>query len=144
MKIALIAAAVLMLSPLAAGAQTLSLDGEIVQEPMCFTVRNTAEHKVYGTFGTNYYVTPEGTQARHRSNFRLEPAGAKDEEGFPADAAEFCSYGPFFEGRRLELVLRTLFPIFDCYTKVDAGEIVIRSKRNASDSGFDVWAECRE
>ncbi|HRQ61367.1 MAG TPA: hypothetical protein PLO23_07655 [Alphaproteobacteria bacterium] len=139
----LIAALALMLLAAPASAEELSLDGEILQEPICFMLRNTAEHKVYGTFSTNYYVTPDGTQARHRSNFQLDQVGAKDAEGYPADAAEFCSYGPFFEGRKLELVLRTLFPIFDCYTKVDAGEIVIKSKRNASDSGFDVW-ECRE
>lgn len=129
---------------LPAQAQQLTLDGEIVSEPVCFTVRNTATHKAYGHIGTNYYVTEDGTQARHRSNFRLEPAGTKDEEGYPADAAEFCSYGPFFEGRKLEFVLKTLFPVFSCYTATDQGEIIIKSKRKADDSGFDVWAECFE
>lgn len=135
----------LLLMPLCAQAQELTTDGEIVSEPLCFMVRNTAEHKVYGNFGTNYYVDPEtGTKARHRSNFRLEPAGSVDEEGYPADAAEFCSYGPFFEGRKLELVLKTLFPVFTCYTKIDQGDLVIKSKRNESDSGYDQWAECFE
>lgn len=127
-----------------AAAQELNLEGEIVADPICFNVRNTAPHKAYGTIGTNYYLTQDGTKARHRSNFRLEPVGSKDEKGYPADAAEFCSYGPFFEGQKLEFVLKTLFPVFSCYTAIDQGEIVIKSKRKEDDSGNDIWAECFE
>lgn len=142
MRYGLLLLAALALLPLPGQSEELTLDGEIVQDPICFTIRNTAEHKIYGTFGTNYYIAADGTQARHRSNFRLEPAGSKDDEGYPADAAEFCSYGPFFEDRKLELVLRTLFPVFTCYTHIENGEIVIKSKRNEDDSGYDQWAEC--
>lgn len=138
-----ILAALLMLAPMQGQAEPLTQDGEVVTEPICFKLRNTAEHNVYGTFGTNYYTAPDGTQARHRSNFRLEAAGTKDEQGYPADSAEFCSYGPFFEGRKLELVLRTLFPVFTCFTHIENGEIVIKSKRKADDSGYDLSAECR-
>lgn len=119
-----------------------ALAQEIVKDPICFTVRNEAPYKIYGNFITDYYTTPNGTQARHRSNFRLEEAGAKDEkEGFPTDKAEFCSYGPFMEGRRLELVLRTLVPIFSCKTKIDQGEIVIKGYRKP-EGGTETWAEC--
>ncbi len=116
---------------------------EILNEPVCFTVRNTANHKVYGNFVTDYYTAEDGTQARHRSNFRLDEAVAKDpEKGFPLDAAEFCSYGPFFEGRQLELVIRTLIPVFSCKTSVEKGEIIIKSERLPDDSGNKIWAEC--
>lgn len=116
---------------------------EILNDPICFTVRNTANHKVYGNFVTDYYTAEDGTQARHRSNFRLDEAGAKDpEKGFPLDAAEFCSYGPFFEGRQLELVIRTLIPVFSCKTSVEKGEIIIKSERLPDDSGNKIWAEC--
>lgn len=142
MKKGLIFLAALLLLPAPGTAQELSLDGEILAEPLCFMVRNTADHMIFGTIGTNYYIAPDGTQARHRSNFRLEKAGAIDREGYPADAAEFCSYGPFFEDRKLEFTLRTLFPVFSCYTRIDQGEIVIKSKRKTDDSGNDVWAEC--
>ena len=122
-----LAALLLTFAPNAAQAQ------EILNEPICFTVRNTASHKVYGNFVTDYYTAEDGTQARHRSNFRLDEAGAKDpEKGFPLDAAEFCSYGPFFEGRKLELVIRTLIPVFSCKTSVEKGEIVI-AKGNSED-----------
>lgn len=129
--------ALLILLPCTAGAQ------EITSEPICFTVRNTANYKVYGSFVTDYYTSPDGIRARHTSNFRLEEAGAKDpKEGYPTDAAEFCSYGPFFPGRQLELVLRTLVPIFSCKTAIGVGEIVIKGERLPDDSGVKTWAEC--
>lgn len=122
--------------PLCAHAQ------EITKDPICFKLKNTAEFKVYGSFITDYYTTPDGTRARHRSNFRLDEVGAKDpEKNFPLDVAEFCSYGPFYPNRQLELVLRTLVPVFTCKTSVEAGEIVIRGERKP-EGGIKVWAEC--
>tara|TARA_B100001989_G_C24542425_1_gene468463 strand:- start:1588 stop:2004 length:417 start_codon:yes stop_codon:yes gene_type:complete len=116
---------------------------EITSEPICFVVRNTAEFKVYGSFITDYYTREDGIRARHTSNFRLEPKGTKHEEkGYPLDVAEFCSYGPFFPGRKLDMVLRTLVPIFECRTSVELGEIVIKGRRKADDSGVETWAEC--
>ena len=116
---------------------------EITSEPICFVVRNTAEFKVYGSFITDYYPTEDGGRARHTSNFRLEPKGTVHEEkGYPLDVAEFCSYGPFFPGRKLDMVLRTLVPIFECRTSVELGEIVIKGKRKEDDSGVKTWAEC--
>ena len=130
---------VLALHPVAAGAQ------EIVSEPLCFRVRNEAPYKVYGNFATDYYTTPEGVQARHRSNFRLDEPGSKDEEGHPADQAEFCSYGPFFPERKLEIVLRTLIPIFSCKTRIDQGELVIKGfRKEGPEGGTKTWIECYE
>lgn len=114
---------------------------DIVGEPLCFTLRNEAPYKVYGNFITDYYTAPDGSQARHRSNFRLDEPGSKDEEGHPADRAEFCSYGPFLPDRKLELVIRTLVPIFDCRTRIDQGEIVIKGYRKP-EGGTETWAEC--
>ena len=128
---------VLGFAPVSAPAQ------DIVQEPICFVVKNEAPYKVYGNFGTDYYTTPEGTKARHRSNFRLEEAGAVHAEGYPLDAAEFCSYGPFYPDRKLDLVLRTLVPIFSCRTRIDQGVIVIKGHRKP-EGGTETWAECYE
>lgn len=115
---------------------------DIVSEPICFTIRNSADFTMYGNLGTDYYTTPDGVQARHRSNFQLFAAGSVDEDGYPSDRAEFCSYGPFFEGRKLELQIRTLFPVFSCMTRIDQGEIVLRAERNEDDSGYKYSAEC--
>jgi len=105
-------------------------DGEISDEPICFNVVNTAPYTVYGTFVTNIYVAEGGTKARHRSNFRLKT-------NFKS---EFCTYGPFYEGRKLELVLRTLIPIFSCKTGI-TGDIVIHGRRKPK-GGADTWAVC--
>lgn len=115
--------------------------GEIVAESICFSVRNTASYKVFGSFVTDLYTEADGTKARHRSSFQLDAAGSKDEKGHASDHAEFCSYGPFFEGRKLELTLRTLIPIFSCMTRIDAGEILIQGKMKP-DGGTDTSAVC--
>ncbi len=105
-------------------------------------LRYEAPYKVYGSFGTDYYMTPDGTKARHRSNFRLdEPGSTHPDEGYPTDRAEFCSYGPFYPERMLSLTLRTLVPIFSCKTRVDQGEIVIKGYRKP-EGGTETWAEC--
>lgn len=129
---------------LPASAQELAREPDIVKDPICFLVRNSADFTMYGNFGTDYYTDPAGTLARHRSNFRLEAAGSINEEGYPTDRAEFCSYGPFYPGRKLNLQIRTLFPVFSCKTRIDQGEIVLRAKRKPSDNGYDYYADCYE
>jgi len=105
--------------------------GEILEEAQCFNVINQAPYSVFGSFVSDIYTTADGVKARHRSNFRLQIS----------EQAEFCTYGPFFEGRRLELTLRTLIPIFACQTKVDQ-DIVIYGRRNP-EGGTKTWATCR-
>lgn len=112
-----------------------------VSQPICFEVRNTAPYSVLGSFITDYYPDPSGVEARHRSDFRLEAAGERDKEGNYADRAEFCTYGPFYEDRKLELVLRTIFPIFSCKTRVDRGEIIIKGRRKP-EGGTETEAVC--
>lgn len=119
--------------------------GEIVQEPICFILLNEAEQTVFGAIRTDAYTNPDGSKSRHTSNFRLEAAGTMNEEGtFPVDRAEFCSYGPFFEGRKLELTLKTLFPVFDCKTNVESGPVVITRKEITDDpmGGYKLSATC--
>lgn len=107
-------------------------------------VVNEAPYKAYGSFMTDWYTTPEGQKSRHRSNFRLEEAGAvHEEEGYPLDRAEFCSYGPFYPDRKLVLTLRTLVPIFECRTKIDQGPIIISGFRKP-EGGTETKAACFE
>lgn len=128
----------LLILPLSAQAQ------EIVQEPLCFQVVNEAPYKVYGSFITDYYTTPDGARARHTSNFRLEEPGTLHEtEGYPLDRAEFCSYGPFLPDRKLTIVLRTLVPIFECQTRIDQGPIIITGHRKP-EGGTVTKAKCFE
>src|SRR5688500_3789306 len=97
----------------------------------CFTIWNKDPYTVTGSVNTNYYEAADGTRARANRNFRLTP-GKK---------AQICSYGPFYPGERLELVLRTLVPIFSCYT-VAQGEILIQGQFKP-EGGTKTWVECQ-
>lgn len=118
-----------------------SLAQEITPLPICFTIRNEAPYKVYGQMATDYYTTPDGTKARHTGTFRLEAKDTMHPDGYPLDASEFCSSGPFYPGRQMELTLRTLIPIFSCKTNIELGEIKIHGKIN-KDGSTKTWATC--
>lgn len=84
-------------------------EGEIIRQPICSALINRSDQTIIGTLSTASQKVESGDVVKHRSNFRLA-AGEK---------MEFCSSGPFYEGRRLEVVIRTLIPLFDCKTKID-------------------------
>jgi hypothetical protein len=107
-----------------------SAEGEVTAEPICFNVINRATYNVYGTVMTNIYTTPDGTEAHHRSNFRLGPS----------EKTNFCTSGPFFEGRKIDLTLRTLVPIFSCKTAIDR-DIIIYGREKPT-GGTQTWADC--
>lgn len=105
---------------------------------------NEAPYKVYGTFITDYFTNENGYQARHTSNFRLEEAGAvHEDEGYPLDRAEFCTFGPFLPGHKILMVIRTLVPVFECKTRIDQGPIVITGRRKP-EGGTETTAACFE
>ena len=119
-----------------------ALAQEITEKPICFTIRNEAPYKVYGEITTNYYTTQDGTKARHTGTFRLEKAETRHpEKGHYLDRSEFCSSGPFYPGRQVELILRTLIPIFSCKTNIEVGEIIIKGQHK-KEGGTKTWAEC--
>ena len=136
MKHAALFLALILLNPSPAQAQ------EVTEQPICFTIRNEAPYKVYGQMASNYYFTPDGTKARHTGTFRLEAAGTlHKDKGYPMDVTEFCSTGPFYPNRQMELTLRTLIPIFVCKTSIELGEIVIHGIIKENGTG-KTWAEC--
>lgn len=104
--------------------------GAVSISPRCFNVINKAPYSVYGSINTNFFIRDDGIKTRHKSNFRLKP------EAY----AQFCTSGPFYDGEKLELVLRTLVPIFHCKTAV-YGDILIKGKRKP-EGGTETWAEC--
>ncbi len=103
---------------------------DVLKDPLCFNVVNKAPYTVYGSLSTNFYTAADGKKARHRSNFRLNEQ----------EQAQFCTYGPFFDNQKLDLVLRTLVPVFSCKTAV-TGDILIYGRRKA-EGGTDTWAVC--
>lgn len=121
---------ILLGSAVTAQAQDDFVLGEVLDQPQCFNVVNTAPYTVYGSINTNEYKTPDNITARHRSNFRLQTQ----------EQAEFCTSGPFYEGQKVDLTLRTLVPIFSCMTRI-TGDIVIKGVRK-EEGGTETWAEC--
>ncbi|MCB9990286.1 MAG: hypothetical protein H6867_02765 [Rhodospirillales bacterium] len=103
---------------------------EVTPDPQCFNVINKAPYTVFGTISTDYFVRDDGIKARHQSNFRLK------NEAY----AEFCTTGPYYEGGKIDLTLRSLVPLFSCKTAV-TGDIVIHGRRKA-EGGTETWADC--
>lgn len=85
-------------------------EGEILQAPKCSKLVNRSDQTIMGTLSTAGQTIASGDMVRHRNNFTLQ-AGQE---------LEFCVAGPFFEGRRVEIILRTIIPLFDCKTKLDS------------------------
>jgi hypothetical protein len=103
---------------------------EITPYPICTQIINEADYAVRGTLSTARGETPEGEPILHSSNFRL----------LPGERQDICSSGPFYEGQRLELTLRTVIPVFECRTALTAS-IIIESA--IMDNGErKTWASC--
>lgn len=92
--------------------------------PLCSTIENDNEYSVYGTIASKYYTLPNGEQTRHYENFKLGPS----------TQLEFCSTGPFYEGYRVQLSLRTLIPVFECHTQLGKPIKIIMEKNDEGDT----------
>jgi hypothetical protein len=124
--------AALVLTNGTAFAQVLGEPAATTLRPVCFDVRNDAPYSILGTFVTNSYQDPKtGQTVRHHENFRLESK----------KFIKVCSTGPFFPGQKLDLQLRTFFPVFECRTGTD-GPLIIHGEQH-DDGTIKSWADCR-
>ena len=111
---------------------------EHLDQPICFTIKNNASYTVYGEVRTAQDVYSgnqgfEGAKIHHSATFRLEPK----------DDMPVCTTGPLYPGNKVRLILRTLFPVFECLSAIYPGaEIVINGRRRNDDTGVETWAEC--
>lgn len=87
-------------------------------ERQCGMLVNDTDRSVSGTISTNYDENDKGEKFRHQANFTLKP-----KEKWP-----FCTTGPYFDGEKVQLDLRSLIPLFTCLTRAE-GEILIRTRR---------------
>ena len=106
----------------------------MLDEPVCFRITNEEDRRVYGHIETA--MNPE-TEERYRSEFRMEPG----------ETAAACTVGPFFEGRRVWLVIKTLMPLFACKTSIYRPIVIKRQRLPNGDlkkdsTGRAIWAEC--
>lgn len=75
---------------------------------ICGIIHNKTDVRVRGSIATDKVENADGIMVSHTHNFVLD-AG---------NYISVCSEGPFFEGQRLELKIRTLFPVFTCKTRL--------------------------
>jgi hypothetical protein len=110
-----------------------TLAQEYLPHPICFTLMNDAPYSVYGEVKTDKDKAEDGTPITHTATFRLQ-------EG---ETEPVCTTGPFFEGNRIRITLRTLFPIFECKTMIYQGaEIRIQGRHKKEGIGTETWVEC--
>ncbi len=98
---------------------------------LCGIISNESGHKIFGTISTDIAGERDGIAARHRATLKLEDDEKRD----------ICSDGPFYDGQRLELTLRSLFPLFSCKTQIAGRVITIRSEPR-EEGGLKFYAEC--
>lgn len=110
---------------------------DVTDTPICTQIINEGEYSVRGTIATARAIYEgsdddvlNGTLARHEENFNIPPQGRWD----------VCSRGPFYEGKRLELTIRSLIPLFTCQTNLYE-PIIIRDMRDSAGE-YKVWATC--
>lgn len=115
-----------LIIPAAAKAQA----DKFTATPVCSDLINDTGHAVYGAVETDRADGADGETVYYKSNFRLK-AGEK---------TQICSNGPFFEGGRLTLSIRSLFPLFECKTSLGR-PISITAARKES-GGYDWHATC--
>ncbi len=84
-------------------------EGKVIAKPLCTYLTNRSDQSILGTIGLASQTLPDGETIIHSENFRLK-AG---------DKRQVCAAGPFYEGRRIKIILRTVMPLFECKTKMD-------------------------
>lgn len=105
--------------------------GELLSpRPQCAVVRNATDYSLFGVVRTAYGTASDGKQSRHESTFRLK-AGEK---------LDVCASGPFFPGYQVELIVKTMIPVFSCKTRLK-GLIEIKSERTKDDKNR-IYATC--
>lgn len=138
----LIAALCVLSAPAKAGQGAKADEGQLLVPPpmiepanpdgtRCFFVHNNAPYTINGSVLSNYYTNLAGLKGRATSNFRMAPGEKK----------QFCTNGPYYNGTRIGLVLRTIVPIFSCYT-VAQGTIEVMGAFD-KDRKSKTWAVCQ-
>lgn len=127
MRIIPLAVAILLLLPATGRAQQT---GPFSPTPICSDLINETGYAVYGAVETDRLQDPRGEIIHYKSNFRLK-AG---------ESTQICSNGPFFEGGKLTLTLRSLFPLFECKTSL--GQPITIHATPKERGGFDWSATC--
>lgn len=89
--------------------------------PYCALIKNETKDEMIVQIRTDYYLRDDGTRDYHETILRID--AGKDRE--------ICAKGPFYPDYKVDLILKSLFPLFDCRTKLQ-GEIPLRERKLAN------------
>lgn len=99
-------------------------------QPYCADIRNEAKGKVFVAIRTAFYTKPDGARSYYEEIVHLDPGQER----------QICAKGPFYPDYKVSLTIKSLFPLFDCQTKL-SGTIPIREKPTPG-GGRDFYAVC--
>ncbi len=100
---------------------------------MCFKMVNKVPHAIVGHVKTDYFRAPDGTWARHTSNFRMEVG----------ESLETCTQGPFYEQNTLRITIKSLIPLMSClYQVTEGGVLTFEEKRLPDGETKRITADC--
>lgn len=105
--------------------------GEITKTPICSKLTNRSTVSIQGTIALAPQTLPSGEPQQFSDNFKLAPG----------ESREICASGPFYEGRRIDLSIRTLIPLFNC--KAALGEEIFLDMEEQPDTTKKYSATCR-
>lgn len=100
--------------------------------PQCAQIKNETKDDALVEIRTDYYLHENGAKDYYETILRLKPD----------ESREVCAKGPFYPDYKVNLTIKSLFPLFDCRTKL-TGEIPIR-ERKAAGGGRDFYAVCAD
>lgn len=111
------------------GLESSAYAGDITPFKECGTLINSAGQQVMGVIRTETFKY-KGQLARHERNFDLQDG----------ESVEVCSTGPFYNGYKVELTIRTIMPLYTCKTRL-SGNIYLRKREQ--DGITVLYAECK-
>lgn len=104
---------------------------EVTPFQECATLRNMTDQTIMGVVRTAPFKVKGGMMQRHEAPFRLEES----------ETAEICSTGPFYDGYKVELIIRTIIPLYSCQTRL-SGDIMLR-KTETGEGYTKLYADCK-
>lgn len=98
--------------------------------PHCALIKNETLDEMIIQIRTDYYLRDDGSRDYYETILRID--AGKDRE--------ICAKGPFYPEYKVDLIIKSLFPLFDCKTKLQ-GEIPVRERKDGSGSR-EFYAVC--
>jgi len=109
---------------------TVQAAGLYTERPHCAVLKNESKGTAFVAIRTDFYTAPDGSRSYYEEVIHLKEGQER----------EICAKGPFLPDYKVTLIVKSLFPLYECKTKL-TGTIPIR-ERPDKEGGRDVYAVC--